>query len=127
MMWFMAALLAMSSCSKEDNPQDSDKDRDTEEGPAAEINIFPDLEYDELVFVEGGTFFMGAQDRNPNEVNYDAAAASSEESPVHEVTLDSYYIGKYEVTQKLWKKVMGVNPSTYRGDDLPVEFISWND
>lgn len=39
----------------------------------------------------------------------------------------SFYICKYEVTQKLWKAVMGSNPSQMQGDDLPVEQVSWND
>lgn len=44
------------------------------------------------------------------------------------VTLtNDFYIGKYEVTQKLWKAVMRSNPSYFKGDDLPVESVSWND
>ncbi|GKG71431.1 hypothetical protein CE91St1_05740 [Parabacteroides goldsteinii] len=43
------------------------------------------------------------------------------------VTLDSYYIGKYEVTQKQWFDVMGKKSSEFQGDDLPIEMISWND
>ncbi|MCQ2148497.1 MAG: formylglycine-generating enzyme family protein, partial [Bacteroidales bacterium] len=39
----------------------------------------------------------------------------------------SFYICKYEVTQRLWKEVMGDNPSQMQGDDLPVEQVSWND
>ena len=50
------------------------------------------------------------------------------EKPVHRVTLtNNYYIGKYEVTQALWQAVMGSNPSSSKGDDLPVEEVSWND
>ncbi len=45
----------------------------------------------------------------------------------YRVTLSSYYIGKYEVTQAQWKAVMGNNPSEFRGDDLPVESVSWDD
>ncbi|MGO4373624.1 formylglycine-generating enzyme family protein [Paenibacillus sp. MCAF20] len=43
------------------------------------------------------------------------------------VTLSSFYIGKYEVTQKEWMDVMGSNPSAFKGDDLPVETVSWYD
>ena len=74
----------------------------------------------ELVKVEGGTFMMGATSemKNPN----------SNEKPVHQVTLtNDYYMGKYEVTQALWQAVMGSNPSEYKGDNLPVETVSWND
>lgn len=44
-----------------------------------------------------------------------------------EADTGSFYICKYEVTQKLWKEVMGNNPSDMQGDDLPVEQVSWND
>lgn len=46
---------------------------------------------------------------------------------MHSVTLNSFNIGKYEVTQALWKAVMGKNPSYFKGDNLPVEQVSWND
>ena len=76
--------------------------------------------YVELVKVEAGSFNMGAtpEMENPDEF----------EKPVHRVTLtNNYYIGKYEVTQALWQAVMGSNPSCFKGDDLPVERVSWND
>ena len=51
-----------------------------------------------------------------------------DEKPAHQVTLtNDYYIGKYEVTQALWKAVMGYNPSAFKGDNLPVEQVSWDD
>ena len=71
----------------------------------------------EMVYVEGGTFTMGATSEQ----------GDSNEKPAHSVTLDGYYIGKYEVTQKLWKAVMGSNPSDFKGDNLPVENVSWDD
>ena len=50
------------------------------------------------------------------------------EKPVHEVCVDGFLIGKYEVTQGQWRKVMGKNPSSFKnGDDYPVENISWDD
>ena len=49
------------------------------------------------------------------------------EKPAHSVTLSSYYIGQTEVTQALWKEVMGSNPSRFEGDTNPVERVSWND
>ena len=49
------------------------------------------------------------------------------EKPTHQVTLSSYYIGETEVTQVLWKAIMGKKPSYYKGDNLPVERVSWND
>ena len=69
-----------------------------------------------MMYVKGGTFMMGS----------DAPDAEKDEKPVHEVTLSDYYIGQTEVTQKLWKLVMGNNnnPSANQGDELPVTNIS---
>ncbi len=51
-----------------------------------------------------------------------------DEKPVHEVCLDDYYIGKFEVTQGDWKTVMGNNPSKYKSrDNYPVEYVRWNE
>ena len=70
----------------------------------------------EMVFVEGGTFQMGS------------SSGDSDEKPVHTVTLSSFNIGKYEVTQAQWKAVMGSNPSYFKDcDQCPVEQVSWND
>ena len=49
------------------------------------------------------------------------------ENSVHEVTLSSFWISKYEVTQKEWQEVMGTNPSHFKGNNLPVEYVSWYD
>jgi formylglycine-generating enzyme required for sulfatase activity len=51
----------------------------------------------------------------------------SDEKPVHEVCLDAFSMGKFEVTQGQWKKVMGSNPSRFKGSQNPVEQVSWND
>ena len=76
----------------------------------------------EMVFVQGGTFTMGCTDEQGSD-------CANDEKPAHQVTVSDYYIGKYEVTQGLWKKVMGNNPSYFKncGDDCPVENVSWND
>lgn len=69
-----------------------------------------------LVFVEGGSFMMG--DMNGN----------ADEKPLRNVTVSSFEIGKYEVTQGQWMAVMGTNPSFYKGCiECPVENISWNE
>ena len=70
----------------------------------------------EMIYVAGGTFNMGADDSD----------AYDREKPVHSVTVSGFSIGKYEVTQRLWKAVMGTNPSYNKGDNLPVENVSWN-
>ena len=75
----------------------------------------------EMVFVEGGTFKMGATSEQGTD-------AQENEKPVHSVILSDFYMGKYEVTQGQWKAVMGSNPSYFTGDDnLPVEQVSWED
>jgi formylglycine-generating enzyme required for sulfatase activity len=73
----------------------------------------------EFVFVKGGCFEMGDTFGDGLE----------DERPVHEVCMDDFYLGKYEVTQRQWRTVMGSNPSFFKGfgDDCPVEGISWND
>lgn len=70
----------------------------------------------EFVYVPPGSFMMGAN-------NLEAAAR-----PAHQVTLrEGFYMGKYEVTQADWKNVMGTNPSDFKGNNLPVEMVSWLD
>ena len=79
-----------------------------------------------MIWVSGGTFNMGAQKEDPYSDNYDKEAASGE-GPVHSVRVSGFYMGETEVTQALWKVVMGNNPSEWRGDNLPVENVSYND
>ncbi|WP_291529435.1 bifunctional serine/threonine-protein kinase/formylglycine-generating enzyme family protein, partial [Bacteroides sp. UBA939] len=69
----------------------------------------------EMVYVQGGAFQMGSESGFDNE------------KPVHQVTVSSFYIGKYEVTQAQWRSVMGTNPSHFKGDNLPVESVSWTE
>ena len=73
-----------------------------------------------MIYVKGGTFRMGATSEQSND-------AQTDEYPVHDVTLGDYYIGETEVTQKLWKAVMFDNPSNFKGDQKPVECVSWED
>ena len=70
-----------------------------------------------MVPVEGGTFTMG--------VTSEQGGYAGDKA--HQVTLSDYYIGQTEVTQALWKVVMGSNPSCHKGDNLPVEQVSWDD
>ena len=71
----------------------------------------------EMVFVEGGTFTMGCTD----------GECQTNEEPAHQVTLSSFNIAKYPVTQAQWKAIMDTVPSNFKGDHLPVEKVSWND
>ncbi len=79
----------------------------------------------EMVYVEGGTFLMGCDDSRDN-LNGGCAYG---EKPAHKVSLRSFYLGKYEITQGEWIAVMGSNPSSFSGcgNICPVERVSWYD
>lgn len=70
---------------------------------------------EDMVWVEGGTFFMGS----------DAEEATSSEGPSHEVELDGFHIGRFEVSQQLFQEVMGWDTSYFPGDGFPVNNVSW--
>lgn len=70
----------------------------------------------DFILIKGGCFLMGAED------------GDREERPVHEVCVDNFYMGSYEVTQAQWKAIKGKNPSKNKNSDMdPVEDVSWND
>jgi formylglycine-generating enzyme required for sulfatase activity len=74
----------------------------------------------EFVLIPAGSFMMGSAD--------DAQGADENEKPAHRVTISKpFYLGKYEVTQAQWEAVMGNNPSNFKGQNNPVELVSWND
>ena len=74
----------------------------------------------EFVLIPAGEFDMGSPSGE--------AGRYDDEGPVHKVKISNgFYLGKYEVTQKQWREVMGDTPSYFKGDDLPVEKVSWND
>jgi formylglycine-generating enzyme required for sulfatase activity len=73
----------------------------------------------EFVQIPAGCFQMGSP---PNETG-----RSSDEGPEHKVCVDGFWMGKYEVTQAQWQKVMGTNPAYFKGADNPVENVSWED
>ena len=80
-----------------------------------------------MVLVEQGSFWMGAQHMDTAEFNYDRYS-QTDELPVHYVVMkENYYIGQTEVTQKLWKAVMGTNPSKKKGKKLPVTDVNYYD
>ena len=73
----------------------------------------------ELVGIQPGTFIMGSPE--------DELGRSDDETQ-HQVTLtQGYWLGKYEVTQAQYEVIMGTNPSYFKGADLPVEQVTWND
>jgi len=74
----------------------------------------------EMVYVQGGTFTMGCTSEQGSDCDAD-------ESPTHQVMVSTFYMSKYEITQKQWVEIMGSNPSYFKGDNLPVEQVSWED
>jgi formylglycine-generating enzyme required for sulfatase activity len=81
----------------------------------------------EMVHIPGGTFIMGSPESDESPI--------SSESPQHQVTVPSFFMGKYPVTQKQWRLVAALpkvkidlesDPSRFKGDNLPVECVSWN-
>lgn len=80
-----------------------------------DIRKFGDMEF---VFVEGGTFVMGSPAGEADRRN---------DETQHEVTVYSFWIGKYEVTQREYLSITGVNPSAFKGDRLPVEKVRLED
>ncbi len=83
---------------------------------AATLTAVP-LQEPVMVRLPGGTFLMGSE----------SVEAMVDEKPVHQVTLSSFEIGKYEVTQAEWISVMGTNPSYFKGARLPVDNLTWPD
>jgi uncharacterized protein (TIGR02145 family) len=85
------------------------------------VTVRPPVNID-MVFVRGETFMMGCTAEQGN-------GCVDWEKPAHSVTVGDFYIGRYEVTQSQWVGVMGGgnNPSHFKGDDLPVEQVDWDD
>ena len=119
---FLAVALGFAGCKKEGSkqefrPEDAPIDAGNLEGKTAFGTSATVREG--FVFVEGGTFHMGS-------IRGDGHGNVAER-PMHTVTVKSFIMGKYPVTQKEWIAVMGVNPSYFKGDNRPVEQVSWYD
>lgn len=96
---------------------------DTERSPMSteNTNSKPNAEIDipeNFVLIKGGTFTMGSPDNEPWRI---------EDEIKHDVTVSDFYMSIYEVTQKEYTDLMGINPSTFSGDNLPVENMTWYD
>ena len=106
-----------------DNPSNhnaKEPSKPVKETPKNDVSSF----YDEvggvsfkMIKVDGGSFMMGGTSEQKT--------AQDDEFPVHKVTLSDYYIAETEVSQALWEAVMGSNPSHFKGDNRPVEKVSW--
>lgn len=142
LLWATMPLLvvALCACGEEDPIDDKgvtdstennggtttgDSGEDSDAVSSSPLDIFTSLSYDDMVYVEGGTFLMGAQATDPNAPNYDSDADEGE-SPVHSVTLSSYYISKYEVTEQLLEYVMHYTGKAADGSTMTAATIgSW--
>ena len=134
----LCCVLALQSCNKDNTKNETINGFD--------INWTGDLNKDEkdairdvianMVKVEGGTFYMGAQKDSLEYLNYDEYALPYE-SPVHEVTVSDFYINKFEITQQVWEAVIGETPNDEYdmqweeryglGDKYPAYRISYKD
>ena len=102
--FLILGIIFISGCTSEDNTN-------------SETSIL-DMEF---VLIPAGEFDMGSpSSESEGKNNYNG--------PVHYVKIPKpFYLSKYEVTQKQWREVMGSDPSYFKGNDLPVEKVSWND
>jgi len=100
--FLLLGIFFISGCTSEDNTN-------------SETSIL-DMEF---VLIPAGEFDMGSPF---------SEGGDDDEGPVHHVKIPKpFYLSKYEVTQKQWREVMGSDPSYFKGNDLPVECVSWND
>ncbi|MDD2957147.1 MAG: flavodoxin [Lachnospiraceae bacterium] len=88
-----------------------EKGTDTDESVEKEI-----MASENFVLIKGGTFYMGS----PETENW-----RSQDEQQHTVSVSDFYMGAYELTQKEYADVTGSNPSTFTGDELPVENVTW--
>jgi eukaryotic-like serine/threonine-protein kinase len=68
----------------------------------------------EMIYIQVGSFMMGSNE-------------SDREKPIHRVNLSPFYMGKYAITQQQYQAIMGNNPSRFKGDNRPIESVSWDD
>ena len=73
----------------------------------------------EMIAIPGGTFLMGSPENEAERQDY--------ESPKHQVTVPSFFMGKYPLTQAQYQAILGSNPSYFKGNNRPVETVSWDD
>jgi formylglycine-generating enzyme required for sulfatase activity len=87
---------------------------------AVPVNPSPNVS-NNMVRIQGGTFTMGSP---ASEVD---RQINGQDETQHRVTVSSFSIGKYEVTQREYVSLMGTNPSKFKGDNRPVEMVTWYD
>ena len=110
------AFKLFSGGEKKEKVAEADKTVQSEE-PAV---ILPPEMTIAMTYVQGGTFTMGCTSEQGGD-------CVGDEKPSRQITLSSFNIGTYEITQAQWVAVMNGNPSHFKGNDLPVEMVSWTD
>ena len=134
----LCCVLALQSCNKDNTKNETINGFDinwTGDLGKKEKDAVRDM-ISNMVKVETGTFYMGAQKDSVEYYCYDEEATSLE-GPVHEVSVSEFYINKYEVTQLLWEAIMGETPNKEKdmqwedefgkGDNYPAYRISYNE
>ncbi|MBQ2906487.1 MAG: formylglycine-generating enzyme family protein [Bacteroidales bacterium] len=134
----LCCVLALQSCNKDNTKNETINGFDinwTGDLGKKEKDAVRDM-ISNMVKVETGTFYMGAQKDSVEYYCYDEEATSLE-GPVHEVTVSEFYINKYEVTQLLWEAIMGETPNDEndmqwedefgKGDNYPAYRISYDE
>ncbi len=102
-----------------EQPRDNDTGNDTTSIPALTPAPASALAM-QFVLLPAGEFDMGSPQNE--------AGRDDDEGPIHRVKIpNAFYMSKYEITQKQWREVMGTDPSYFKGDNLPVEQVSWNE
>jgi len=116
--WSSSDTEVMTTSSEEEDVTDSRTDNQDIQTTAPSTNTDPSNVQDGFMLIEGGTFLMGS----PESENW-----RIDDEVQHEVSVLSFYIDPYETTQEEYEHLMGSNPSTFTGEKLPVENISWLD
>ena len=111
-------LFAMSACSTESQDNTSSGSSGNTDASTANSENTTTVAPENFVLIKGGTFQMGSPDTE---------AWRSNDETQHSVTVSDFYMSAYELTQKEYREITGENPSSFSGDDLPVENISWMD
>ena len=111
-------LLAMSACSTESQDKPSNGSSGSTDTSTANSDNTTTTAPENFVLIKGGTFAMGS---------LDTEAWRSDDETQHAVTVSDFYMSVYELTQKEYREITGENPSSFSGEDLPVENISWLD
>ncbi|WP_148408786.1 flavodoxin [Murimonas intestini] len=123
--WFLTciSICFLTACAAKETPQESTSDSSIQEAQQEQAAqqteeagqaVVPEG----FILVEGGTFKMGSPE---------SEAWRGADETEHEVRVDTFYMGTYEVSQDEYEKAMGENPSSFQGENLPVENLSWFD